>query len=294
MNNDAQAFVTAARNMPLLDREQEAKLLRRFRVDGDREAAEAIARAYQRSVVSIALKYRHYNVSLADLIAEGNLGLIHALQKFDVDRGLRFGTYAAYWIRAEMLAHVIKSRSIVGGSAGAWRSKFFFKLRRERARVTNQFGLGEVADQELAGRLGVPVERVQMMLQRLDSNDVSIEGSVGSWGRSPLDRLEAESNQERDLSKHQFEHSAADAIRTALSRLDARERFIIENRFMTDSEPLPLARIARQFAISRERTRQLETRAMSKLRRAIKDAKSPTLNEWIRDTIGQAAASQTA
>ena len=295
MNNDAEEYVAAARNMPLLDREQEAELLRRFRVDGDRHAADAIARAYQRSVIGLALKFRRYDVSLADLIAEGNLGLLRALEKFELERGVRFGTYAAYWIRALMLAHVIKSRSVVGGTAGAWRSQLFFKVRRERARVTSQFGTGELADQELASRLGVSLERVRTMLQRLDNHDVSIEGTTSDWGKSLLDRLEAGSNQEQELFEQQFEHSAANAVHQALGVLDARELFIVRNRLMTsDSEALSLAHIARHFGISRERARQLETRATIKLRRAIRDANSPRLNEWLRDTIGRGSSSAVA
>ena len=294
MNNDAEAYVNAARNMPLLDREQEAELLRRFRANGDRRAADAIARAYQRSVVSLALKFRHYDVALADLIAEGNLGLLRALEKFELERGVRFGTYASYWIRALMLAHVIKSRSVVGGTAGAWRSQLFFKVRRERARVISQFGTGEVANRELAGRLGVSLERVQGMLQRLDNRDLSIEGSVSDWGKSLLERLEAESNQEQELLNHQFEHSAARAVHQALGVLDARELFIVRHRLMCDSEAMSLADVARHFGVSRERARQLESRAMSKLRRAIRDAKSPSLNEWLRDTLGRDGSSVAA
>ena len=294
MNNDAEAYVNAARNMPLLDREQEAELLRRFRANGDRRAADAIARAYQRSVVSLALKFRHYDVALADLIAEGNLGLLRALEKFELERGVRFGTYASYWIRALMLAHVIKSRSVVGGTAGAWRSQLFFKVRRERARVISQFGTGEVANRELAGRLGVSLERVQGMLQRLDNRDVSIEGSVSDWGKSLLERLEAESNQEQELFNRQFEHSAARAVHQALGVLDARELFIVRHRLMCDSEAMSLADVARHFGVSRERARQLESRAMSKLRRAIRDAKSPSLNEWLRDTLGRDGSSVAA
>jgi len=295
MHNDAEAYVIAARNMPSLNREQEAELLRRFREDGDRQAVEGIVRAHQRSVVSLALKFRHYEVSLADLIAEGNLGLLRALDKFEIERGFRFGTYAAYWIRALMLAHVIKSRSVVGGTAGGWRSQLFFKVRRERARVTSLFGNGQVAEQELARRLRLSVEQVQNMLHRLDSRDVSIEGSVGDWGSSWLDRLEADSNQEEALFELEFEHSAAGAVNQALGVLDARELYIVQNRLMlNDEESLSLAHIARHFSISRERARQLETRALNKLRRAIKNAESPQLSEWLRQTAGRKSSSVVA
>jgi len=293
MKSDADGYVTAVRKMPYLDREQEADLLRRYRLDGDRRAADTIARAYQHTVVGIALGFKRYDVSVDDLIAEGNLGLLRALSKFDLERGVRFGTYAAYWIRAQMLAHVIKSRSAVSGSAGAWRTQMFFKIRRERARVASMLGTGEEADRALAERLGVSLERLHEMLQRLDSRDLPLEGngSEKSW----LERLEADANPEREFFERHFERSLEHTLRQALSCLDARELFIIEERLIKpDSEARSLADVARHFGISRERVRQLEVRALLKLRREIRSAKSPVLNEWLREVVGRGASMAAA
>jgi len=284
MNSEAVPYLAAARKMPTLDREQEIELLRRVQLEGDRKAADKIARAYQWLVVSFALRFRRYNVSLADLVAEGNVGLLRAMGKFDVDRGVRFGTYAAYWLRAHMLTHVIQSRSVVGGAAGVWHSKMFFRVRRERARVANHFGTGEAADRVLAERLGVSLERVQGMLHRLDNPDVSIDGGTSS-GTSLLDRLQTEANQEEELFKRQFDCSLETTIQQALGALDARERFIIQKRAMASEPEAPsLAELARNLGISRERARQLENRAMNKLRRAVREAKCPALDDWIRNS----------
>lgn len=285
MSTEAARYLTAARNVPTLERKQEQDLLRRFRLHGDRHAAETIARAYQRSVISLALKFRRDNVSLGDLIGEGNMGLLRALEKFEIERDVRFGTYAAYWIRAQMLAHVIKSRSTVGGTTGAWRTQMFYKVRRERARMTSQFGPGHIADQALAERLGLSLKRVQSMLQRLDNHDVSIESGHGDPGSTLLHTLESESNQEEELFRHQFDQGLQQIIDGALGELDAREFYIVQHRLMvSDSDQLSLAEIARRFGISRERARQLERRAVFKLRRAIEAANYPQVNEWLRDT----------
>ncbi|MEO6600468.1 MAG: sigma-70 family RNA polymerase sigma factor, partial [Polyangiaceae bacterium] len=121
-------YITAAHTYPELSREQEHALTVRWLTDRNESAREKLVRAHLRYVVSIAFKYHRYGLPLAELVAEGNFGLVHALSKFDTDRGTRFVTYASYWIRAYILNHVIRSWSMVGGS-GALRSKMFFKLR---------------------------------------------------------------------------------------------------------------------------------------------------------------------
>src|SRR5882757_4221199 len=136
MNSDsAAAYVVAMRAMPILDREQELELLRQ-RAKGDRRAVDALARAQQRTVVSLAVKYRGYGVPIADLVGEGNVGLMRAMEKFDLERGVRFGTYASFWIRAHMLNYVIRSRSMVSGG-GPMGTRTFFKQRREWTRMSN-------------------------------------------------------------------------------------------------------------------------------------------------------------
>jgi RNA polymerase sigma-32 factor len=279
-------YLAAARQAPELGRDEEAELARRWRVSGDRRAANALARAHLRQVVTIALKYRHYGVPVGELVAEGNIGIVRALARFQPERGVRFGTYASYWVRAQMLSHVVKSHSAVGGSDGPMRSQVFFKLRRERVRVTNQFGVGEAADRELAERLGVSLERVRGMVQRLDGRDVSLDAKVSADADKLLDRMPAPDDQEQELFSQQFRGCMRGVLADAIARLDARERYIVEHRLMADSsEELSLAEVARTLGVSRERVRQLEARAKSKLRRLITDDQNPAVREWVQSEL---------
>jgi RNA polymerase sigma-32 factor len=279
-------YLGVARNAPVLEREEEAELVRRFRERGDRKAADALARSHLRQVVSIALKYRHYGVAVGELVAEGNIGVVQALAKFQPERGVRFGTYASYWVRAQMLAHVVKSYSSVGGSDGPMRSQVFFKLRRERVRVQNQYGQGAEADAELAERLGISVERLRGMLERLDGRDVSLDAKTPTESSKLLDRMPAPDDQEQALFSEQMRGRVGEALRQGIALLDRRERYIVETRLMADvSEEQSLAEIARTLKVSRERARQLESRAKAKLRRFIACASDPVVREWVAEEL---------
>jgi RNA polymerase sigma-32 factor len=209
---------------------------------------------------------------MAELVAEGNFGLVHALQKFDTSRGTRFVTYAAYWIRAYILNYVIRSWSIVGGGSGALRSKLFFKIRRERARIANSIGDGQEANELLAQALDLPLAKVVGMVRALDARDVSLDTPVFSDSTTTLgDTLASnDSNLEDDLVDSESGGYARQAVSEALSGLDQRERYIVEKRLMADNEDeLSLAEIGRQLGVSRERARQLEARAKKKLKTRI-------------------------
>jgi RNA polymerase sigma-32 factor len=284
--SDAMYYLAAARSAPQLGREEEAELCRRWQLHGDRGAANALARSHLRHVVAIALKFRRYGVPVGELVAEGNIGVVHALAKFQPERGVRFGTYASYWVRAQMLSHVVKSYSAVGGCDGPLRSQVFFKLRRERVRVTNQFGSGEAADAVLAERLGVSVDRVRGMLQRLDGRDVSLDSRLTSDSGTRLDQLPSNDDQEQELFSRQIRGHIAAALGQALSALDARERYIVEARLMADpAEELSLAEIARKLGVSRERARQLEARAKTKLKRLISADADPVVKVWLQTEL---------
>src|SRR5690606_41440886 len=142
---------------------------------GDHRSVVKLIAADLRSVVAIAVKYRRYGLPIGELISEGNFGLVHALSKFEPERGNRFVTYAAYWIRAYILNYIIRSWSLVGVGSGALRSKMFFKLRRERVKITNLLGEGEAADEALAERLSIPKDKLGGMLRRLEARDVSLD-----------------------------------------------------------------------------------------------------------------------
>jgi len=265
-------YMTMVQHYPKLDREQETLLCVAWRDNADKAAKEQLVRSHLRYVVAIALKYRRYGLPLAELIAEGNFGIVHALSKFDAERGNRFVTYAAYWIRAYILNHIIHSWSLVGVGSGALRSKMFFKLRRERVRITNLVGEGEQADELLAERFNMSREQIQGMVRRLEARDLSLDARVFDDAvTTVVETLAAPGDdQEATFSSSQATVNAREVVQVALEALDRRERFIVEHRLMADSEDeLSLAEIGRQLGVSRERARQLESRAKRKLRHRI-------------------------
>lgn len=272
-----------AKAAPQLDAEQERSLAQRWRHHGDRRAADELSRANLRAVTSLATKYRHYGIPISELVAEGNCGLVHALGKFDPDRGVRFATYAAHWVRAYILGYVLRSWSIVSSGSGPIRSQLFFKFRRERARMTTLYGEGEACERALAERLNLSVERVKLLCHRLDAADVSLDTPVHHDSPRLVEQLAGVSDPEQSVDDVRFRGCIGRAVREALRQLDPRERYIVEQRLLADAgEEASLAQIGRRFGISRERARQLETRAKNKLRVHVKGTGGPALAEWIR------------
>jgi RNA polymerase sigma-32 factor len=284
--NALQQYITAVRGLPLLKAPEERELAQRYLGSGDEAAKARLVESHLRYVVAIALKYRRYGVPVRELIAEGNFGLLHALTKFEPERGYRFVTYAAYWIRAYVLNYVIKSWSLVGVGSGALRSKMFFKLRRERVRLLNLVGEPEKADELLAQQLKVDPERLRAMVQRLEQRDVSLEAKLYTDSRTTLgDALpSAEQTQEQVASENERQDHIGQTVRSALGVLDERERFIVSYRLMADVEDaLSLAEIGRRLGVSRERARQLESRAKRKLRSRIHELAGDSAEAWLSD-----------
>jgi RNA polymerase sigma-32 factor len=266
------SYIHQIRQFPRLDRKSELKLARRWVRHKDQAAADELVRAHLRDVVAIAMQYRGYGFRLADLVEEGNIGLLEAVRRFDPSRNLRFMTYAAYWVRAYILAHVLKQFSMVGVGTGPMQSKLFFRLARERARLASQLGEGDASiNRTLAAKFGTTENRVAEMAQRLERRDASLDAPLYADGDATvLDTL-------RDDADNQ-EVRAADAERDARVRrvvegvwhtLDERERAIVDLRLLTDGDEATLADIGKQFGLSRERVRQLEARVKTKLRRAL-------------------------
>jgi RNA polymerase sigma-32 factor len=274
IDSSVSRYMSSARSTPDLDRETEGQLARRWRDHGDQAAADRLVRAHLKHVVAIALKYRRYGLPIGELIAEGNFGVAHALTKYDPERGTRFVTYAAYWVRAYILSYVIRSWSLVGAGSGALRSKVFFKLRRERVRITNLTGDPEKVNELLAERFNISVPEVTAMLRRLEARDVSLDSKVfHDSSTTLLDTLESrEQDQEESFASTEVHDRMLHAIRRAVSTLDSRERFIVESRLMAHGDDeLSLAEIGRRLGVSRERARQLEERAKRKLRARISE-----------------------
>lgn len=269
VDSSFQNYVRTVHKYPQHTREEELALVARFRQGNDEAARDALVRAHLRHVVAIALKYRRYGLPVADLVAEGNFGIVHALTKYEPERGTRFVTYAAYWIRAYVLNHIIRSWSLVGVGSGALRSKTFFKLRRERVRITNLVGEGPEADEMLAQVMGMPTEKVTGMVRRLEARDLSLDAQVWDDSKTTvLDTLASPgNNQEDQVGDSELRERVEAVVRDSLKHLDKRERYIVEKRLMADHEDeLSLAEIGRRLGVSRERARQLEARARRKLK----------------------------
>jgi RNA polymerase sigma-32 factor len=267
-------YIARVRRIPRLSREVEHDLALQA-LAGDTQAAHQLVEANLRFVVAVALQYRRYGIPVSELIAEGSLGLMLAVRKFDPERGTRFVTYAGYWIRAYVLDLVVKSASLVGGGSGALRSKLFFRLRRERARVTNQEQDPTRVVEEMAQRFHVDPERMARMLRQIDARDVSLDVSAHSdSGVTMLDTLRDESqSQEEELVASEWQSGLNSQLGVALGTLDRRERYIVEQRIMGEDD-VSLAELGRRLGVSRERARQIEARAKSKLRKRLTSLES--------------------
>ncbi len=264
-----QRYIKRVRQIPRLSREDEYDLAVKVRA-GDKDAADKLVEANLRFVVAVALQYRRYRIPLGDLLAEGNLGLMMAVGKFDPDRGTRFVTYAGYWIRAYVLDRVVKSTTMVGAGSGPLRSKLFFRLRRERAKVASLTNDPSERLELMAERFGTTAVKMEGMLRRLDSRDVSLSTPLfDDSGATMQDSLEEQgANQESRLMGEQRQRLLEVHLGEALGGLDERERFIVEQRYMSDDQA-SLASLGRQLGVSRERARQLEARAKKKLKKKL-------------------------
>ncbi len=272
VSSSAVTLIDRSKSTPTLTREEEIRLHRRWKKQHDPEARDALVRANLRYVVSMAMSYRHYPVPIDDLIAEGSLGLLVAIDKFDPKRGFRLVTYASYWMRAYIITHVMKSWVRGKTRMSAVRSRMFFKLRRDRARVGAQFGEKDGL-RHLAEETGMTEDRLSDVLAQLDTPDFPLEAESDDmeWGFFRERLASRDPDPESSCSTEERKTSISSLVRTAVDRLDQRERFIIERRVMED-EPESLASIGRRMGISRERTRQLEMRARRKLMRSLTEA----------------------
>jgi RNA polymerase sigma-32 factor len=267
-----QAYLARLRRYEPLPRELERKLAERWVRRRDKKAAHRLVEANLRFVVKIANGYRNYGLRIDDLVEEGNLGLLEALRRFEPARGHRFMTYAAYWVRAYILAHVLKQRYLVGVGTGPMQSKLFFRLARERARLAASLGDEADLDVRLAATFGTTPERVRAMTGRMEGRDVSLDAEVGEGGRTrAVDLLvdESSSSEERCAAAERSRIVRA-RVHRALAELPQRERYIIEQRLLSD-DGKTLAEIGRELGLSRERVRQLEERVKVKLSRALAD-----------------------
>ncbi len=268
---ELQAYIDRILETPRMSREREQELMRRYH-EGDRRAGQLVVEAHMRFVVAIALGYRSYALGVDDLIAEGSLGLVTALDKFDHERGTRFVTYASFWIRACILDLIIRSWHSGKQGTGPFNSKIFFKLRRQRSRLYSRFGEDRAGLRVLAGSLGMKTEAVCLMLSILDATDVSLDQPVFHDQETTMKDLLVEQapGPEAQASENEMSARVRLELARAMEALDERERYVLGRRSL-DGSSSTLAEIGRALGVSRERARQIEERARGKLRRRLEN-----------------------
>ena len=258
-------YLSVINRYPRLSREEELDLARRWREQNDEVARDRLVKGNLRHVVAIARRYKPHRTTLDELVAEGSFGLVHALSKFEPERGLRFVTYAAYWIRTYVRTHLLRCRTMIDTCV---HSKVLAKIRRERGLLVAKLGETGNLDAQLAARLGLTQEKLRSLVERLDLREVSLDSGHGYYFDEAL--LPTSLSAEELAVSLETRRRAQHDVSKALQVLDARERFVIERRAMAQPEDeLSLAEIARRLGISRERARQIELRAKKKARNAL-------------------------
>ena len=265
-------FIKASMQEPLLSRETEYDLAKRWRENEDEAALHRLVRAYTRLVISIASRFRNYGLPMGDLVQEGNVGLLQAAERFEPDRGVRFSTYASWWIRSAMQDFILRNWSIVRTGTTAAQKSLFFNLRRLRAQIDDIGGeqLSEESRDFIANELKVNVHEVEAMEIRLNGGDQSLnapvsEESEDSWQDFLSDQRPSS---EEVVVGVQDGRTRARWLVEALRELPKREQTIIRRRRLTE-DGATLEELGRVLGVSKERVRQLEHRALTKLRKSI-------------------------
>jgi RNA polymerase sigma-32 factor len=260
------AYIQAAKRFPLLTEEEEYRLATRFHETEDVEAARQLVLSHLRLVISVARGYLGYGLPHADLIQEGNIGLMKAVKRFDPERGVRLVSFAMHWIKAEIHEYVLKNWRMVKLATTKSQRKLFFNLRSMKP-SSETLDPAQVAD--IAHRLSVKPEEVVEMETRLSGRDLALEASDddGEEAFAPISYLADSSGEPtRVLEARERDHLHSSGLQTALSELDERSRRIVEARWLNEEDPATLHDLAAEFGVSAERIRQIEVKAMQKMR----------------------------
>ena len=275
--NYDQSLSRRAMQAELLDAETELRLAYAWRDERDEEALHRLVTAYMRLAISMAAKFKRYGAPMNDLIQEAGLGLMKAADKFDPDRGVRFSTYAVWWIKASIQDYVMRNWSMVRTGSTSSQKSLFFNMRRVQARLEREAAsAGENLDrhqlrQMIATEVGVPLHDVEMMEGRLSGSDYSLNAtqSAEDEGREWIDTLEDDSAQADETVSHAHD---IDKLRNwlvnSMSQLNERERFIVTERKLRDA-PRTLESLGNELGLSKERVRQLEAAAFGKMRKSL-------------------------
>ncbi|MCC5999735.1 MAG: RNA polymerase factor sigma-32 [Pararhodobacter sp.] len=270
-------FSRKAMRAELLDAETELKLAYAWRDQRDEEALHRLITAYMRLAISMASKFRHYGAPMSDLIQEAGLGLMKAADKFDPDRGVRFSTYAVWWIKASIQDYVMRNWSMVRTGSTSSQKALFFNMRRVQAQLEREAReMGETLDghqlrERIANQIGVPLADVEMMQGRLSGSDLSLNAqqSGDEDGREWIETIEDDGDQASDRVEVAHDRAALRAwLAKAMGALSERERYIVAERKLRE-EPRTLEALGEELGLSKERIRQIEAAAFAKMRRSL-------------------------
>ncbi|HZH27119.1 MAG TPA: RNA polymerase sigma factor RpoH [Azospirillaceae bacterium] len=264
-----------AGRFPLLTSEEEQLVSRRWRDNRDPKAMETLVQSHLRLVAKIARGFSGYGLPVADLIAEGHLGLMQAVEKFDPDKGFRFNTYAVWWIRAAIQTYILHNWSLVKMGTTAAQKKLFFNLRRLKAQLT-EMEVGDLRPETvkaIAEELNVPEQEVIEMNRRLAATESSLNAEVGEDGDAQMQDflVDERPSQETLLADRQELTLRRKLLERSLAMLSDRERRILVERRLREN-PTTLEELGKEYAVSRERVRQIEARAFEKLQKAMRVA----------------------
>ncbi|MGB0181088.1 MAG: RNA polymerase sigma factor RpoH [Candidatus Puniceispirillales bacterium] len=268
-------YLDEIKRFPMLSAEEEYTLAKDWKDNDNLEAAHKLVTSHLRLVAKIAMGYRGYGLPMGELIAEGNLGMMHAVKRFEPEKGFRLSTYAMWWIRASIQEYILRSWSLVKIGTTAAQKKLFFNLRRIKGEI-KAIDDGDMAPEqvtEIAERLDVPEMEVINMNRRLGSGDHSLNATIGSDGESAewQDWLEdSRDNQEVTFAEAEEYDSRRQLLVAAMDELNDREVEIIKARRLSDT-PLTLEELSERFGVSRERIRQIEARAFEKLQLSVRN-----------------------
>ena len=269
IDNDSKSFVKKAMSLPLLEEKHELNLANKWKNKNDENALHELIQAHMRLVVSYAVKYKNYGLSLNDLIQEGNIGLMKAAQKFEPDKGFRFSTYASWWIRASIQDFLLKHWSIVRIATTSKQKSLFFSLRRLKQKINgNENGnIDYNTAENIASDLNISTSAVINMDSRITQNDSSLNKKISEDGEDEFLSLLEDENARPDniiFAKDEIDHKKT-MVNNAIDSLDDRETQIINERHLSE-DPKTLEYLGKKLKISKERVRQIEKNAMNKMK----------------------------